>query len=102
MNQESPVREGISCISEIKNPSVKKILDSNPVSEITDSLSSKKYFANDDPLHKFHIKASYHSAFNGTDISKDMVLYILSRGYRFLDFEIYYDLVSGEKSEIKK
>lgn len=102
MNQESPVREGISCISEIKNASVKKILDSNPVSEITDSLSSKKYFANDDPLHKFHIKASYHSAFNGTDISKDMVLYILSRGYRYLDFEIYYDLVSGEKSETKK
>ena len=101
MKQEKPIIEGLSCISDITNASVKKILDANAVGQITDSLSSKGYYKGTDPISNFHIKASFNSAFNGKDITKDMLLYVLYRGYRFLDFEIYYDLVSGAKSEIK-
>jgi len=101
MKQDNPTVEGLSCISDITDKSVKKILDANSVGQITDNLSSKGYYKGSDPISKFHIKACFNSGFNGIDITKDMLLYVLYRGYRFLHFEIYYDLVSGEKSEIK-
>lgn len=41
------------------------------------------------PLKEFYIKASYNTALTGRYINKDMVKYVLSRGCRFLDFEIY-------------
>jgi hypothetical protein len=42
------------------------------------------------PTTSFCIKASYNSAYSGSYVSEQMVQYILSRGCRFLDFEIYY------------
>lgn len=48
---------------------------------------SKSYF--DLPLSQYVIKASYNSALTGSYISLDMLKYVLSRGCRFLDFEIY-------------
>jgi hypothetical protein len=42
------------------------------------------------PTTSFCIKASYNSAYSGSYISEKMVQYVLSRGCRFLDFEIYY------------
>jgi hypothetical protein len=93
--------EGLSCISDITNQKVKKILDANSIGQITDNLSTKGYYKGTDPISKYHIKGSYNSAFDGKDITKDMLLYVLYRGYRFLDFEVYYDLVSGAKSETK-
>jgi hypothetical protein len=102
MKQDRPIIEGLSCISDVTNTKVKKLLDTNSVGQITDNLSSKGYYKDTDPIGNYHIKASFNSSFNGTDITKDMLLYVLYRGYRFLDFEIYYDVVSGEKSEIKK
>lgn len=42
------------------------------------------------PLREYCIKASYNSAYSGTQISEKMVKYILSRGCRFLDFQIHY------------
>jgi len=101
MKKDIPFVEGLSCISDITNTKVKKILDSNSVGQIMDNLSYKGYYKGTDPINKFHIKASYNSAFDGKDITKDMLLYVLYRGYRFLHFEIYYDLVSGQKSETK-
>jgi hypothetical protein len=41
------------------------------------------------PLKEFCIKASYNSAYTGSYINKDMVKYVISRGCRFLDFEVY-------------
>ena len=102
MKEDMPVVEGLSCISDITNAKVKKILDSNSIGQIVDNLSSKGYYNGSDEISKFNMKASYNSAFDGKDITKDMLLYVLYRGYRFLDFELYYDVVSGEKSEIKK
>jgi hypothetical protein len=49
------------------------------------------------PLMEYCIKGSYNSAFTGTYVSTDMLIYQLSRGGRFFDFEIYYvqDPTSG-------
>lgn len=42
------------------------------------------------PLKEFCIKASYNSANSGNYISADMLQYIINRGVRFLDFEVFY------------
>ena len=41
------------------------------------------------PLREYYIKASYNTALTGNYINTDMVKYVLSRGCRFLDFEVY-------------
>jgi len=43
----------------------------------------------DNSLRNFCIKASYNSAFTGSYVNRDMVKYVLSRGCRFLDFEVF-------------
>lgn len=42
------------------------------------------------PLMDFCIKGSYNSAFTGKFINVDMLIYQLSRGCRFFDFEVFY------------
>jgi hypothetical protein len=42
------------------------------------------------PLIEFCIKGSYNSALTGKYINTDMIIYLLSRGCRFFDFEVYY------------
>jgi len=41
------------------------------------------------PFNQVCIKASYNSAFDGKEISTEMLEYVMSRGCRFLDFELY-------------
>jgi hypothetical protein len=41
------------------------------------------------PLVQCSIKASYNSAYDGSNITTDALRHVLSRGCRFLDFEIY-------------
>jgi len=41
-------------------------------------------------LREYCIKASYNSALTGRYINLDMITYVLIRGCRFLDFEIFY------------
>ena len=41
------------------------------------------------PLKEFVMKASYNTAFTGNYMNLDMIKYILSRGCRFLDFEVF-------------
>jgi hypothetical protein len=41
------------------------------------------------PLKEFVMKASYNTAFTGNYMNLDMVKYVLSRGCRFLDFEVF-------------
>jgi len=45
------------------------------------------------PLKEYCIKASYNSAYTGRYINTDMVKYVISRGCRVLDFEVY--LIEG-------
>lgn len=42
-------------------------------------------------LKQFCIKASCNTAYDGVQVSLDMIQYVLSRGCRFLDFEVYWD-----------
>ena len=44
------------------------------------------------PIKEYIIKASYNSACTGNFVNKDMIKYVLSRGCRFLDFQLYYNL----------
>jgi hypothetical protein len=46
---------------------------------ITDPINAKK-------IKQFFIKASYHTAYNGTDLNVDMVTSAMNRGYRWLHF----------------
>uniref|UniRef100_A0A6C0JIN9 Phosphatidylinositol-specific phospholipase C X domain-containing protein n=1 Tax=viral metagenome TaxID=1070528 RepID=A0A6C0JIN9_9ZZZZ len=52
------------------------------------------------PLKEYCIKASYNSAYTGTFMNYDMLTYLLSRGVRFFDLEVYYvkDPKTGEYS----
>lgn len=42
------------------------------------------------PLREYCIKNAYNSALTGNYINLDMISYVLNRGCRFLDFEIFY------------
>ena len=42
------------------------------------------------PLKEYCIKSSFNTACSGTFMSLDTIKYILQRGCRFLDFELYY------------
>lgn len=41
------------------------------------------------PLRQFCIKSSYNTAVTGKFVNKDMIKYAISRGCRYLDFEIF-------------
>lgn len=45
--------------------------------------------SNNNSLRNFCIKSSFNSATTGSYVSQGMVKYVLSRGCRFLDFEVY-------------
>lgn len=64
----------------------------NELSSLTADLSSPSGIGNaktNMPLIQYCIKASYNSAFTGNYINRDMIKYLLSRGVRFFDFEVY-------------
>ena len=42
------------------------------------------------PIKDYCIKASYNSAITGKSVNKDMVKFVLSRGCRFIDLEVFY------------
>jgi hypothetical protein len=42
------------------------------------------------PLKEYCIKTSYNTALTGKNINLDMVKYLIQRGCRFLDFEVFY------------
>jgi len=41
------------------------------------------------PMKEFVMKSSYNTAFTGNYMNLDMIKYVLSRGCRFLDFEVF-------------
>ena len=60
------------------------IMNSNPT--LIQPISDR---AADQPLKEYIIKASANSAISGRYASTDMIKYVLSRGCRFLDFEVF-------------
>jgi hypothetical protein len=57
-------------------------LDTSAITNTTDKMLDMK-------LNQVCIKASYNTAFDGNKISTDQVKYVMSKGCRFLDFELY-------------
>lgn len=47
-------------------------------------------------LNQYIIKGSYNSACSGEYFSSEAIQYVLSRGCRWLDFEVFYDLKNEE------
>jgi hypothetical protein len=90
-------RAKYSILEGYEDPTVTQLHDNNLISpSITNVSDTTKNL----PLKELCIKASYNSAYNGYDIINttnttvsyhDMIEYVLSRGCRFLDFELYYD-----------
>lgn len=68
-------------------PTKNNELSSLSVTSVPAGISDSN--SNSLPLNQYCMKASYNTAFTGNYINKDMVKYVLSRGCRFLDFEIY-------------
>jgi len=56
----------------------------------TDSVLIQNCAIIDLPLREYCIKSSYNTALTGNYINIDMIPYVLSRGCRFLDFEVFY------------
>ena len=93
--------ESFASLNNYYNETVKSISTNNKnlvtVSSFRiQNMTRKNGILTDAPmkLKQFCIKSSYCSAFTGKECSVDMILYVLSRGCRFLDLEIYY--VNGE------
>jgi hypothetical protein len=51
------------------------------------------------PLKEYCIMSSYNTAITGKYVNLDMIKYVLSRGCRFLDFEVFY--VKDDKENYK-
>lgn len=47
------------------------------------------------PIKEYLIKSSYNSASTGKFMNADMIKYVLSRGCRLLDFQLYYDTTAN-------
>jgi len=77
--QQQPLKENFTPIADpvtIGNLNINALTKTNG---ITNPNTAKQ-------LKQFVIKASYHTCYDGADLSASMVGYALSRGYRWLDF----------------
>lgn len=66
----------------IDNFTVDNLTKRNGIMDITESLKLKHYL----------IKSSFNTAFNGSSMDLEMVKYVISRGCRFLDFEVFWSI----------
>jgi hypothetical protein len=88
-----PKKEGFAAASKVGDPASKaeaEKLNNEATAlgrELTLSTVSKKYL--DFPLREFMIKSSYNSAIINKTASTDAIEFVLSRGCRLVDFEIY-------------
>ena len=82
VNPNSPTNTAIS--TEINNMSLPQFLVGN-----IKTTTSTKF-----PLSQYAIKGAYNAASSGTIVSKDAIKYVIGRGCRFLDFEVYIDVTN--------
>jgi hypothetical protein len=52
------------------------------------------------PISQYAIKAAYNAANSGTFVSTDAIKYVIGRGCRLLDFEVYIDATNTTQSPI--
>ena len=62
----------------------------NSMSGIGSGISNARFEpSNNNALRNFCIKSSFNSAYTGGFVNRDMVKYVIMRGCRFLDFEVF-------------
>ena len=86
LSQNSPIYKSVK--QEIERITIDKKKYPNNFNNLSSDFTSY-------PLDNFMIKSSYNSAYSGGYISDEMVGYVLSRGCRMLDFEIFYLTIGG-------
>ena len=68
----------------ITNFTTDNLTKRNGITDLDEALKLKHYV----------IKSSFNSAFNGSEMDLEMIKYVLSRGCRFLDFEVFWTVPS--------
>ena len=71
--------------SYIDNEINKMTISNNLISNIQSCIDTSY------PLSQYAIKSSYNSCNSGTCVSTNAIQYVIKRGCRFLDFEVYID-----------
>lgn len=104
LNHPESVREGLSDYTDsdvnyisTANKTIVGGMNSFSPSALTTTNGIKDY-RTAIQLQQYCIKSSFNSAYNGKKVSFDMVRYVLDRGCRFLDFEIYWSKPSCDDS----
>ena len=105
-NQEGFQKKVTPNIEGFQDPIVESISKANTVtSTLTTSDFSKikkpDYVNPSKSLSicQYAIKASYQTAWDGQDVSQDMIQYVLQRGCRWLQFDVFWDYPSGAVSK---
>jgi len=80
------IHDNNDCVVTIRN-NLKTRLEN--IKNSKDNKGNKIYLDEAIYLKNYAIKSSLNSAYNGVENSTDMINYVLSRGCRFLDFEVY-------------
>jgi hypothetical protein len=88
--KQSAMEEGFTLPTIIGIPSQDAELEALKNANLSTKIQNTKSLALGMPLLELCIKGSYNSAFTGNYINADMIKYVISRGCRFLDFEVYY------------
>jgi hypothetical protein len=95
MQQRAKLKEGMLSnepfYKEVFAEIAQKEIDSK---EMPSGISDMAKKSQNMELMQYCIKGSANSAYSGQYISDEMVKYVLSRGCRFIDFEVYYLPVS--------
>lgn len=74
----------------ITNFTTDNLTKRNGIMDLDEALKLKHYV----------IKSSFNSAFNGSDMDLEMIKYVLSRGCRFLDFEVFWTVPTESTDNI--
>ena len=84
MNDDDNHKEGFSIFT---TPASE--LTSIQITDIGPGVSSFNVANSNLPLREYCIKSSYNTAYSGSFMNLDTIKYVLSRGCRFVDFEVY-------------
>lgn len=94
MNEDN--KENFSIMSIFGSTQQKEVIKSTNSSKVTIENISRYETIDSSinilelPLKDFCVKASFNSAISGNFVSLDMLQYVINRGVRYLDFEVFY------------
>jgi len=94
------VKEGMKSDEPFYNEVMKEIgYKEIDTKEMPSGINNMPASSQDMELMQYCVKGSANSAYSGQYISDEMVKYVLSRGCRFLDFEVYYLPIGDDEDE---